>query len=82
MFLLPGTRQVRGLITPGRSGYSFLSVPANSGYVCLAGFKLTPPVSHKSLRFQPVQDFAEHCPGFDFQILATDISTRVLEKLG
>jgi chemotaxis protein methyltransferase CheR len=26
-----------------------------------------------------LQDFAEHCPGFDFQILATDISTRVLE---
>ncbi len=26
-----------------------------------------------------LQDFAEHCPGFDFKILATDISTRVLE---
>lgn len=25
-------------------------------------------------------DFAESCPGFDFRILATDISTRVLEK--
>lgn len=27
-----------------------------------------------------LSEFAEHNPGFDFQILATDISTRVLEK--
>lgn len=27
-----------------------------------------------------LQQFAERCPGFDFRILATDISTRVLEK--
>ena len=26
-----------------------------------------------------LRNFAEHCPGFDFRILATDISTRVLE---
>lgn len=27
-----------------------------------------------------LQSFADRCPGFDFRILATDISTRVLEK--
>ncbi|WP_223906131.1 protein-glutamate O-methyltransferase CheR [Geobacter sp. AOG1] len=26
-----------------------------------------------------LQDFADRCPGFDFRIMATDISTRVLE---
>ena len=26
-----------------------------------------------------LQNFADHCPGFDFRIMATDISTRVLE---